>query len=174
MDTQTQQTQSQQNAPRIIGAGTFKSKPLKATLSETKSGNPQAVIDLELLEGPDAGKVVSYYGSLSEGAFEFTMGALRASGWYGTDFDQLAVDEKTFVRAVIEHEVYEGKKKAKVRWVNPIGSGAKPVEAAKAKSIAAQFKAKAMAYDQAKGTQAPTPPPPENTGVGNSNDDIPF
>jgi hypothetical protein len=127
----------------MIPAGKFRAiadgRPM---LQETKSGKAYVAVDFRLLDGESAGETIGWSGWLtSDKAEARTLKALRTCGWKGDDLSDLGeLDQE--VSITVEHEEWEGKVRAKVAWVN--GPRA-PLDASKAKSIAARLKAKAAA-----------------------------
>lgn len=98
--------------------------------------SPQVVMSFELVApSPEAGFHTSYFGSLSEEAgasgkrpIDHTVNALRNCGWTGddlSDLPQLAESDMLaeIVELVVAHETFEGKRRAKVQWVNRQGGG---------------------------------------------------
>ena len=151
-----------------IPNGVYKAQTKDRQLTQTSKGLPQAAIEFELLEPGWPGKRMTYFGSFSEAAFPHTAKALRASGWKGSDLSDMSGDMLE-VSLVIENEEYEGKTRAKVKWVNaPGGINAKPLPPAEAKQFAQQMKARFLAFDQTKGGPQP------QTGSGINDTDIPF
>jgi hypothetical protein len=87
----------------------------------------------------------TWMGFLTKKAEERTIQALRLCGWYGEDItnlleDGLALNE---VEVVIQHEEYNDRTRAKIAFVNKIGSGPKPLDEDRMKSIRDRVRAKA-------------------------------
>lgn len=107
----------------MIAAGTY-----QAVASGTQWGTAgednkkQIVVAFRLLDGPQVGQSISWFGYFTTKTWERTVEALRLCGWKGTDLENLgSLDQK--VELVIEHEEYEGKTRARVQWVNKLGGG---------------------------------------------------
>lgn len=153
------------------------------TLGETSKGDPQVVVEFQLLnEGYEQVKI-NWFGYFTEKSRERTIESLRTAGWTGddlTDLSELATrDDIPQVELVIENETYEGKTRAKVQWVNQPGSvhGGKVLAPDKAKAFAAMMKATIAATDFRHGLKKPAPARPSLPPPGNSvkaGDDIPF
>lgn len=115
---------SDDDTTTLITPGTWKAKALGALLGYTKGGNDQVGIGFVILEGPSQGQSITYYGQFGEASLEFTLGALRNSGWIGDDLADLSGVGVTDVSPylVIAHEEFDGKVSARVKWVNAGGA----------------------------------------------------
>jgi hypothetical protein len=117
----------------MIKQGTYLAKVISHAISETKGGNPQAVVKFSLdADGP---KTLTWYGSFSEKAIEITVKALLACGLQGNN-PAGALEIGKEVSIVVEIEKDEnGKERNKVRWVNSVHEikNVIPQDAAKAK-----------------------------------------
>lgn len=124
----------------MISPGTYKARGMDAALSTTKSGREQVGVRFELVDHP--GETIIWYGYFTDGTFERTIKSLRACGWRGDDLSDLSGIGAMEVQIVVEHEEYNGKTRAKVRWVNGAGSGGIPNQLAadKAKSFAERMR----------------------------------
>ena len=156
--------------------GVFQAKCCEWALIETKSGAPQVYL---VLEKPDGSRLPAYYGSLSEAALPYTLKALRNCGWAGSDIMELdhasCGMDKNIVEAVVMHEEYDGKTRAKVKWLNIPGAiMATPLSADKKAAFAQQLKANILRLEmdkpKAPTQQRQTEPPPGHP----ANVDIPF
>lgn len=155
--------------------GIYRARPLEAVLTYTAAGNEQVHISFELLDDGFEGKYLTYFGSFSEKAQEHTFKALRNCGWTGVDLSDLSGLNADEVSLVVENEEYEGKVRAKVRWVNaPGGVTVKaPLPPDKAKAFAARMKGQLLAFDKtstapkpavkATNSRQPEPPPHDDT-----------
>jgi len=118
---------------RLIADGACLAVLRAAQFSETRKGDEQIVLGFEIVDPsrPDEqGMHISYFGGFGENSIDFTVDALRACGWKGDDVSEVpALAESgqlaTEVRLKIEHETYEGKLRARVKFVNRVGGGAK-------------------------------------------------
>lgn len=83
MQDQNTTTNANQNhsAPRLLTEGVFKAKPVKGVLMESKNGNLQYGVQFLLLEGPDSGKHISWWGGFKGEGFKYTTGTLGILGW---------------------------------------------------------------------------------------------
>jgi len=103
----------------------------------TKKGTPYARVNLGILEGDQEGRSLYHDLYLTEKTIEKTVKALRSLGFKGeklSDFQgQRPSDAVNFE---ITHEEYEGKVRAKVKW---IGAAPKPLDAAKLDELSKTF-----------------------------------
>ncbi len=147
----------------MIDAGTYRAKAVSAALGNTSTGKEQLGIEFELMDVDGvAGPHITYYGYFTDAALEFTVKALRACGWKGTDLTDLAGLTDNEVSLVIAHEEYEGKVTAKVQWVNAPGGLAMKSQldpdAAKMKGRIA-----ALGTTSARQIREPKPPKSQNS-----------
>jgi hypothetical protein len=166
----------------MLDAGTYRARAIEAALGETDAGKEQVAVRFELLDLPGQG--ITWYGYFTEKSTPITLKALRTAGWRGNDLMDLGdlcnPETTPEVYLVVEHETYEGKTSAKVRWVNGAGglSIKKALDPNKAKIFAARMKGQIVAFDQNTGTPktngAAKPPPPAEEQSPFSDDEIPF
>jgi hypothetical protein len=177
----------------MLDAGTYRAHAIEAALGETDSGKEQIAVRFKLLDVE--GQEITWYGYFTEKSTEITLKALRTAGWKGSDLmdlsDLCAPDSTPEVYIVVEHETYEGKTSAKVKWVNGAGGLAlkKALDPNKAKTFAARMRGQIAAFDRSAGTPKPAParqqpdddgPPMDHLesqaggAPGLSDDEIPF
>lgn len=177
----------------MLDAGTYRAHAIEAALGETDTGKEQVAVRFSLLDHENT--EITWYGYFTEKTAPVTLKALRTAGWRGTDLMDLSdlcnPDSTPEVFLVVEHEEYEGKTSAKVRWVNGAGGLAlkKALDPNKAKVFAARMRGQIAALDAAakqNGGGAARPParPASFTDVpqdvldaqagSNGGDDIPF
>jgi hypothetical protein len=162
----------------MLDAGTYRARAVQWGLGETKAGKEQVAVEFVILDVDGTpGQHITWYGHFSEAALPLTVAALRACGWAGLDLSVLEGLDTNEVELVIEHDTYEGKTNAKVRFVNvPRTGGAllkAPLDDAKKKAFAARMRGAIAAMEQGaskpatakpkahprKGVQTPEPPP---------------
>ena len=102
---------------------------------KTSDKSTQVVIGFELTDPADydCGTFITYFGSTSDAALEHTVKALGVCGWQGDDMSELpGLAEQGIlaevVSLVVDHEEFEGKWRAKVKWVNSPGGGKIKIE----------------------------------------------
>jgi len=169
----------------VIGAGRHEVKIVSHVLTKSsQKGTPCMAVVFE----DDAGEHITYYGYLSDAALEYTLKALAAMGWDAAQHDgridvlngtDLLLGHK--VEIVVDEEEYEGKVRAKVRFVNEIGGGmGERMAPEEGRSFAAQLRAKILAAKGPKPNAAPARKPvtataPAATATDGVNlDDCPF
>jgi len=138
--------------------GTFLAIVKDHVLKEVGEKNTPAVnVTMETVENVQTKEphvmTVYWSGWLTEGAFDHTMKSLTdACGWDGEDLSDLngtgrLVGSEVWV--VLEEEVYEGKTRTVVKWLNRLGGGAqKPFDQQKAVELSERLKGKVLAFRQ--------------------------
>lgn len=180
------------NENTLTPPGTYRARAVDAQLGETSSGKEQVAISFQLLHPGFEGQHLAYYGSFSERALPITLKALRACGWVGNDLADLTGIGSSEVNLVVEHEEYEGRIQARVRWVNSIATGLvkKQLDPTAAKAFAARMRGAIAALEagSAPAPQAqprpaqgarpvqrqPQPPPRMPEPPPHTDDDMPF
>jgi hypothetical protein len=103
----------------MITEGTWKARATEGALGYTQGGSEQVGVSMQLLDGPDEGKHITWYGYFTEKTVERTIESLRLMGWEGDSLADLTGIDRNDVFIVIEHEAdQQGEIRAKVRWVN--------------------------------------------------------
>lgn len=150
--------------------GTYNARGVSAQLGTTNDGKEQVAVDLVFTDGEFAGRHITWFGYFSEKTIDRTFESLRYLGWEGDDLADLRGVDRNDVSIVLEEEVYEGKSRIKVRWINRGGGLAlkQPMTADQARVFAARMKARAAAHRAAMGV------PPRNDAPMPKDDDIPF
>jgi hypothetical protein len=154
----------------VIEEGTYRARSRRAALGESSTGKEQVAVEWELIEGPSncAGQTItSYHYFSSDEAIRISMEQLRTGGFTGNDITDLRSlfpdSDPPEVELVIAHEIYAGKTRPKVKFVNSIGGMAmsKPLDDAKARAFAARMKGAIAAFDHSRGEVRPisTRPP---------------
>ena len=164
--------------PQLTEAGKYTLTATLAEWTETKNGTLCLAID----GVDDDGGTITAYLYFSDKSEERSKEVLREcfGVTLGSEANYIAAPDKIKgqqYRATCEIEEYDGKKRLKVKWINPVGR--KPIAEAESRSIFARQ----VAIDRARGIRpagpsapaaqprrpAPPPPPPAN-----DDDDIPF
>lgn len=181
----------------LLPAGRYRARAVEGALAETSTGRPQVAVLFTLTDPNWAGNTMTWYGYFSEKTQSKTLEALRTCGWKGDDLSDLAGICDNEVSIVVEHENdQDGVTRAKVRWVNRVGSlGIRaPMAPDQARAFAARMKAVAVQSRQqeaalaaaqsaaGKPVKAPFVPPDLRTEtkeqiqarMGLTDDDIPF
>lgn len=134
------------STPRIP-QGKYRARAKNADFGFTLNGKEQVLVTFDLLDPDYDGETISWFGYFTDKTQERTMQALRYCGWQGDDVTNLDGISDQEVELVIEHETYEGKTRAKVKWVNRLGGGVTmkaPMAEAQRKAFAAKMKALAI------------------------------
>jgi hypothetical protein len=138
----------------MIPEGTYKARGVEAALGITGTGKEQVAVLLTILEGDHAGDQITWYGYFtpptqqSKGTIARTFDSLRALGWQGDDLTDLTGIDANEVYIVIEHEDdREGKRRARVKWINSGGGLAmkERLEGGAAQAFAQRMKGAALA-----------------------------
>lgn len=168
----------------MIEAGTFKARGVEAALAVAGNGSEQVAVQFVLLEGPDEGKHITYYGYFTDKTTERTIDSLRLCGWDGDDLSDLTGIDANEVYLVIEHDENDkGEARATVRWINGQGGGLavkERMDEGTAKAFAERMKGHVLAAKQRTrgapaSTRQPAPPKAANGGKDFApTDDIPF
>jgi hypothetical protein len=152
-----------------------RARAINAAIGKASTGTHQIAIEFEYLD--EAGGI-TYYGPLTDKAFEYTMKAIRAAGFQGDDLSDLTslCGETPEVILVIGPEEYEGKTTLKVKFINSMGGLAlkDALQGDELKAFAQRMKGKIIAHDRTTGQQ---PKPPNATPKGKAppaGGDIPF
>jgi hypothetical protein len=118
----------------MIAVGKYRAMAREAALGLTKGGNDQIGVSFEILDdetGNPTGERITWYGYFTDATTDRTIQALKLCGWdpgpRGEDWpspDDMHGCGINEVEIEVEHDTYEGKTNAKVKWVNaPGGSG---------------------------------------------------
>lgn len=171
-----------------------RARAINAAVGRAGTGTHQIAIEFEFLEEPGG---ITYYGPLTDAAFEYTMKAIRSAGFQGDDLSDLSslTGETPEVVLVIGPEEYNGKITRKVKFINSVGGLAlkDALQGDELTAFARRMKGKIGAFDRradpASASRRATPrprngsddePPVEHLDqraaeeLGNGPDDIPF
>ena len=138
--------------------GKFRAKAQTSELGYSTNGNEQVTVQFELLEGPDLGKTITWWGYFSEKTADRTLRALLDSGWDGKDVSVLDGLGSKDVRLTIGNDTYNGETRQRVQWVNPL-TGPKtktPMADTDRASFAEKMKGRTMALQTTVTSQAGT------------------
>ena len=140
-------------------------------------------------DGDQEGKEIVFYAWISEKAFDRSIQTLVKvfPEWDG-DLEALERGDFTFAgldcEIVAEAETFEGKKRVKAKWLNPIGGGGgKAMDSGKVLSLISKLgrRAKAIAKQAGAGAQpsprassSPAPARENMSSTPDETDDIPF
>lgn len=107
----------------MIPIGKYVARAQNAELGYTQNGTEQVGVPFRIVEGPQEGQTITWYGFFSDKCVDRTLQSLRHCGWKGDDLTDLSTVGDEDVELDIIHDTHQGKTKAKVAWVNQIGGG---------------------------------------------------
>lgn len=149
----------------MVPEGTWRARGVTAALGYTSQDGEQAGV--EIVFSPDQGEDVdgrhmTWYGSFSEKAEVHTLKALRAFGWSNDDLSNLEGIDTNEVEAVVAHEQdLQGEWRARVRFINPVGSGGVAMKTKmsedQARAFAERMRGRVLALGKASPAGAPKP-----------------
>ena len=136
-------------------AGTHRARAQEWQLGMSSTGKEQIGVMFQLVGGPHDGKHITWFGYFTDNTVDRTLDSLRHCGWDSdslADLDSLGVNE---VELVIEDEVYEGKTRSKVKWVNRVSrlQMKEQMSQAQIQAFAAKLRGKTVASKQKYGGQ---------------------
>jgi hypothetical protein len=140
-----------------------RARAIGAAIGRASTGTHQIAIEFEFLDETGG---ITYYGPLSDAAFEYTMKAIRAAGFQGDDLADLSSlsGETPEVMLVIGPEEYNGKVTRKVKFINSMGGLAlkDALQGDDLTTFARKMKGKIVAFDRSAGTPKSAPRTPRN------------
>ena len=147
----------------MIPAGTYDAEVISDSLfsNSSKKGSRQVAVSLRT----DAGDI-TWIGYLSDKAMPYTEANLATMGYDGESASSV---KGARIQIVVEHEEYEGKVQARVKYINEAGGGLArftPMSPSEESIVKAKLKAAALARKAAKGPGVAKAAPAE--------DDVPF
>lgn len=146
----------------MIEPGFYKAKAVTWALGKASTGKEQVAVEFALYDADGVeGPHLTWFGYFTDNTFESTLKALRTCGWKGADLSDLQGLDANEVQLVIEHEVYDGKTRARVRWVNALNAGGlalkEQMDGAEAKVFAAKMRSHIAAFDQSTAVRPSVP-----------------
>ena len=136
--------------------GTYTARALEADLGDTKKGDPQVAVLLQVVDEEFAGETITWFGYFTDKTKARTLESLRMLGWATDDLSDLAGISDNEVKIVLEEDTYEGKTSLRVKWINRLGGLAlkTPMSADRKKAFAAQMRGEAILSRQSQGAQS--------------------
>lgn len=159
----------------MIEAGVWKARACEAALGFTLGGKRQIGIDFVLLEGPNIGAHITWYGYFTDASWERTIQAMQYCGWGSSDLNDLRGIDANEVSLVIDHETHPttGEVHARAQWVNQLGGVVMKsrMDSGQTAAFAAEMKGRIIALGASGGSKRPTRAPDPADAP---DDDIPF
>lgn len=139
----------------MVNPGTYKATVVSHAISETKSGDPQAVVTFSF-ESEGKAHTIPWYGYFTEKTTAQTVKSLIICGLKGNNpAGPLEIGKE--VNIVIEVEIdQQGKERNKVRWVNALGGIKNVIPQDMAKAKLAGLEGAVMAARQNMSAPMPT------------------
>lgn len=144
-----------------------------------------AVVSFRIVDAndPQDGWHISAFLYFTENAVDRTLESLRHLGWVGENLDELpqlaaAGQLGEVVEIVVDHEEWDGKLRAKVKWVNKIGGAVllkKPLEGQALSQFSQRMRSRVRTVPAGKPTGNAKPAAPKHPNApGGGDDEIPF
>lgn len=111
----------------MIQAGVYLATVLTHSINETKKGEPQVVIAFSFKDriGPQK---ITYYGSFSEKAAQYTIKNLITCGLKGSNpAGEIEIGKEVEIVVDLEKDD-QGKDRAKVKFINKVGGSRPPMD----------------------------------------------
>jgi hypothetical protein len=105
--------------------GKYRAQPTQAEYGKASTGSDQIAITFRLLDGPEAGQHIAYFGYFTEATAEHTFEAMTNAGWDGVDLADVSMigrEGGPLVQLVIanEEDKRDGGVRSRVRYVNRV------------------------------------------------------
>lgn len=103
----------------LLPEGNYRAKAVHGgwKLGFTSNKNPQIAVAMDLL---DSGRQLPWYGFFTDDTWERTVDSLTAMGWDGHDVNNIRELPKEVI-AVVKHNTWKGKTRAKIEFINDPG-----------------------------------------------------
>jgi hypothetical protein len=151
-----------------------RARAINAAVGKASTGTVQIAIEFEFLDEVGG---ITYYGALSDAAFEYTMKAIRTAGFVGDDISDLSSlqNDAPEVVLVIEPEEYNGKVTRKVKFINSAGGLAlkDALQGDDLAQFARKLKGKIIGYDRSAGATKAAPRGTANSQRSHASDSEP-
>lgn len=100
--------------------GRIRAKATGGELGYANTGTEQVQVQFKILEGPDEGRDITWWGYFTDKAADRTLKALALAGWDGEDLSVLNGLGNNEVLLVIADDTYNGETRQRVQWINPL------------------------------------------------------
>jgi hypothetical protein len=161
----------------MLPIANYRARAIEGQMGFADTGTEQIAVTFEIIEEGDfEGHTITWFGFLTEATTERTIKTLIVCGWEGDDLSDLRGLDRNEVELVIEHETYNGVKRARVKWVNRPGSGAfvmkRPMTDIQKRALAQKMRGLIVTLRKQEGApRSPQSPPPPAQGRRRTQDD---
>jgi hypothetical protein len=127
----------------MVPAGEYVCKAKRWGYELTEKRKLRLAIEYEVLEGERKGQAIYDDLYITEAALPRTVEVLRTLGWVGKDLSEVDAGkgglDANAVQLVLQDDTYEGKTRAKVKYVNPLRRAAERPAADALKRLGAKL-----------------------------------
>lgn len=120
--SQQQRSAAPDDGETLFPEGDFVVRPVKHKIGFAGTGTEQIGVRLQVMEGPQKGKYIVWYGSFTDASEDITIKAMRALGFEGDNIydcsSMYANPEHTAIAVVAHEQNQNGKLVSKVKWIN--------------------------------------------------------
>lgn len=170
----------------VIGAGRHRVNVTQHQLGKSgEKKTPYVAVQFESQE--TIGDYITWYGYITDAALERTLASLAILGWNSAEQDgrieslhNTDLLQGNEAEIVVEMETFEGKERAKVKWVNAVGGGmGEGLSTEEALTMGSVLRQKILSAQKPQPSARPGPAR-KAAGVGNGkplsqpDDDLPF
>lgn len=157
-----------------MNPGTYKAFVVDKVISQTRAGDPQAVIQVDVEVGNGETRRMNYYGSFKDKAAEFTIKALVACGLRGNSPTDPVTPGTEVSVVVVEDKDLNDKLRLKIAWINKPMSLGEAMEPSRAKASLAKFEGAIAALRNKEPKIKNYAPGADTTPSFDSSEEIPF
>lgn len=152
----------------MIPRGTYRARaggPETVTWGDSSNHNDQMCVPFRIRDqdSEQNGQRINWLKTVTDGNIDFVSKALEAAGWDGVDFGALTGLGSVDCDIVIVHREFEGKWRAEIEYINPIGRGVFKVPLSDARRVALAERVNRI---RGKGPPRQAEPPPDGGGYG--------
>ena len=129
----------------LVNPGRYVAKVAKHAITETKGGDPQAVVRFEFVDDQGHRRELTWFGSFKDKAQPYTIKALINCGLQGNNpAGPLEIGKEVSIVVEIDKD-NDGKDRNIVRWVNGLNQIQNEIDPQKAASMLERFSGAVMA-----------------------------
>jgi len=161
--------------------GIYEARVVDYGISKTKKGEPMAMVRFSFFDEDNDGHQMNWYGTfVHPKAAEISCEALAVCGWTTNDPADLAkgtgsgvLDEEALVSITLKVEEYNGEKRTKIAYINPVGGAGFRDSLAHGEAVQ-MFSGLNLGGVAAAARQKHAPAKPKNFAPGADNEATPF